>query len=1411
MGKPCFSKAVKFFAIALFGAAATIAAVAVLSSPATAQAPGGGGGFGTLKPWDTDNLAYGSYSARNFRVPFHQYGGYSGFVFSENSVFQGRAREACQSAIADGFFQSGGSVGAKNDFPVLDKTASGWRDAETGSRSSGCGDFVANQHLAVERANAVGGFYLDIAGNLQSGLGGRVLRDYGLRTRSYTHWTASGSGRTYAHTFVRAAVQDGSILASVRPYGSEAYSASRVVTRSPGSGYVGIAGASSSSAVDAYLARTDNYRSRVSHVQPAGGQWLPAAAVLDRRNEYVVHWVYGGRTYSRAVAHLSSASDARFLHSRYDIGSDTNGTAFCPAGMHPRGQDGSHVIGSSTGRTLSSINTMPEVRTADRHWCRTDVRYKIAFKGQIHKKCDSAGRNPGSGTSECRPPSGVGDPRDGTFQAFGRINCYYTVIEVSVSPDGTGTCVYPHPLPQCTDPVTRRKRSWTQTELGYYTVGEEFPAAEDGSTRCNERVPARAADFASDPCVTIGLDIYENRTPGEPAAPGVALSDRTRTATDQMPGWDLGVSAGHFDSASPLLDTTGSDKDPSGCADGTESRGDHGALPASAERTNSQASAPPLRSAASDTAHPPHRTGDTGIVAGYDGVRKNLAHRYASRVAENTCSVKKAEAQAHLELLKQRAAKFSGTASSSFAKRYHAAAQRNETDYKDQKDAIGLLPAAYPSTLAYPNGYWRDWYNTNRPLRLAYFTDKETAWKNLKNAIETARAAHETATDAAALTAYASGSCVEHWDGEIRRLANLFSDTYHDTRTGRKGAGKAFLDAIEPFETAAEDTVDINGDAVISGATKPPASNDSQTDTLSSASAAVYGEEACSNGGSIDSGCVIENACPILATCPPTSTYRSTGTRYRPASQSGTHSAVKTTTITYNGNTRTVSTSCSNLAASRSYPATGWFGSITWAWSPWGYSNCPHTASNARSVNQILGTPISLTGVPAPKTIPPAGIAPPAKISFDKPNILRTYHPQNPARTNLKAELANDRNTASASLSLAVNHHPNKKARDWRDAYKTAYDNANRRALADLGGTNPNTWTNLNWQYHTPYLRWDNYQEDPATTYSASTSTPRNGTGCDIAKVATDGSVSVEATRLDYETSQYGKGNIYSTRTPAQRTCKIRRTRTPELNLQYQPPRPTGTDTTKTATFWHINYQPTTTAERHKLTHETEVFAIRASLADSPPVLCYQPGEALIAHVAAKGIDAVNKAVFRHASGFAGGNKKHCYRHPTSAQLGTPPKPAFVFFDDTAHSAMASVNVVWQQPTPKIVSKLGSTDHLKMMANTVSLVASNAVAYDDATRTSSFYGTYYTFPTDTSVKSPSGWDITGHPTLTLASTFTQHQVQAKDTAAKTPTTHAMVFKFVDCVFGIEDVAFVDNIESPYALLSKGCLMTSNEC
>ena len=473
-----------------------------------------------------------------------------------------------------------------------------------------------------------------------------------------------------------------------------------------------------------------------------------------------------------------------------------------------------------------------------------------------------------------------------------------------------------------------------------------------------------------------------------------------------------------------------------------------------------------------------------------------------------------------------------------------------------------------------------------------------------------------------------------------------------------------------------------------------------------------------------------------------------------------------------------------------------------------------------------------------PAATPTPGFSPPTKPA-DHTNIsniwlLGKYHTQHPDRTNLKAPSTSDRDTAAVNLgslsagniataatgatstpqNIANLYVPTSwtgttaasrrsdlqtETNDYKTAYTTAYNNAYSQATGDMGSTaTTNIWNNFDWRYQTSTLAWGNYQEDPGTTYSASTATPRDGTGCDLISVASDGGVSVEATRLDYETSSYGKGSVFGTRTDAQRTCKIRRTRTPELLLEYQPSAPSGTDISKAAAFWHVNYQPTAAAERFKLYDEAEVFAVKASLADRAPVLCYQPGEALVAHVGAKGIDAVHEAVFNGASGFTGGTKKHCYR--SSAQLASYPQPAYAFFDDTAHSAMNSVSVVWQQPSTKIVSKLDLTDDLKMMANSVTLIAAD-VPYDDTAGASSFYGTYYTFPTGSSVESPSGWDISGHPTLTLASTFTQHVAQAKDAAAKTPTSRPMVFKFVDCVFGIEDLAFVDNIASPYALLS----------
>ena len=190
MGKPCFSRIIKFFAIALLGAAAAIAVIAVLSSPATAQAPGGGGGD-TEKPWDTDNLRYtqGSttYTAKNFRVPYHKYGSYA-----TDTTASAAAKAACRGGgIADGFFQT--DTAGRNDFPVLKKISGEWEPTATGSKTSGCAAFVDAQLQMAERARNNGGYYLDSQGNLQKAVvaSSRFLVAPASRTFSYTTWRNS--------------------------------------------------------------------------------------------------------------------------------------------------------------------------------------------------------------------------------------------------------------------------------------------------------------------------------------------------------------------------------------------------------------------------------------------------------------------------------------------------------------------------------------------------------------------------------------------------------------------------------------------------------------------------------------------------------------------------------------------------------------------------------------------------------------------------------------------------------------------------------------------------------------------------------------------------------------------------------------------------------------------------------------------------------------------------------------------------------------------------------------------------------------------------------------------------------------------------------------------------------------------
>ena len=1571
MGKPCFSKLTKFFAIALLAAATAIAAIAVLSTPAAAVQDGGGV-KNDLFAWDTDNLAASGVSAKNYRIPFHDYsgerqrayakachlittgtgidglpthhvsffpsnyygrcpgttqvatigcyigpgrveppvgiGGYLnarlGCAGITNTVnwqlcgtatpysvsldcaaegltrveLSGTARHpGCQSAVADAFFQTGGTTGAVNDFPVMGygSESEAGRVTGTGERDSGCADFAEQQDRLVSSMNGNGGWYLDSEGNLRKNAGKVPSRVLSRPAAVYGTWASKGADYYYLGRYYRnldhVATESYLSLSSVdSSYDLRADQRNDLAmaaglprrgihpwntTVSPvGSGFVAVCSVpsilSATTIVGCYDITAYNaaYRADTSASRPdyAVAASIGLKSYVNRDRDRWGILVSTSAMNSRLV-HLSSAQDT--------------GGALCPVWWHPRGQDGRFTVGPGTGRTLSSVNTEAEVKAADAHWCRSDVRYRLKFKAQQHRNCQ--GETSGS---LCRAPTGVSLPAVGdNFSSYGRKNCYKTMIGYD---ETNAECRYVFPLPKC-DPNPNNNirtdwREFTAAEIANIGVDGEPLLVEEGADCGTNIKPPDLAGFDADACVAVDIEVFESRPSGSNAEPGVDSSDRTVTASATVAVYDLDISAPFPETASPPLDDG---SDPSGCADGEEERADHGTRaspsdstlpPASNQRKSTSAVADPASSniapyplpkssSSSNTAAPPS---DYDADNSYAGVRGNIAHRYASEIAENTCAAKREEAELVLAVLEAREDSF----------------EKWLTDYKTAADRNAIKFNGYTAVSANYTGlsaYWAADVATERTRAAAAL---KTAYENLSDALVNAKRAYNAATDrtsdlpgttaddrARVIAPASSAGCFAHYDAETARLKKLFTDA----ETAALGGG---ADGI------AEEVSDVKNNApTLWNRPKVNTDPDGVSQTPSSVGHVTSDSEEDYDCETDEDG---ERTCKTrtVTSCSGysyTVRGRTTGS-YTPKTRSLNDKGIL---VTRDGTTRNDNRNFTGTFTvhSGSYKSTDTV------------QGCPSVAalvsgkSQSQNEADIRGDEGTVTGWPKiDKPVKPTAIytdADTPAFMLDPSLLLGKYHPEHEDRDDLdhpnqltRANAAIDLGTLTAENSepvrtpaayaaVAVPETQNLSAadaaalrsaletaaEDYRDSYIAAYDRAYQRARSDMGGTGSQqqaVWRNFHWEYDSDSLIWGGYTQNTTANTTLSDGTVIQGQpGCDLMRVASDGTTTIAATRLDYETGSYGLGNTFTVRTAEQRECKIRRTRTPRLTLRYEPPTtaatspwracpatmtaatlPCGTDThsSKTGDYYNTAFTPDVAgAQKFKLyprkdttePSEAEIFNLRISIADSPPVLCYQPGEALVAHVAAKGIDAVNKAVFRNASGFAGGNKKHCYRHPSAAQLGSPRRPAFVFFDDTAHSAMASVNVVWQQPTPKIVSKLGSTDHLKMMTNTVNLVASSPVAYADATRTSSFYGTYYTFPTDTSVNSPSGWDITGHPTLTLTSTFTQHEVQAKDTTAKTPTTHTMVFKFVDCVFGIEDVAFVDNIASPYALLS----------
>ena len=683
MGKPCFSKAVKFFAFALLGAATAIAAVAVLSTPAAAHNHGGGN-RPTPKSWDTDNLRYGSYNAKSFNIPFHKYGGYSGVA-------------ACQSSVADGFFQTDNSV--VNDFPVLVSSGRGgnatWRlAAGSAGNNAGCDTFVAQQNRLAAQIASGAGHVLDENGNLvvaPSGAAyttGRSASD--LR---YGSWTAkAASGYTLVGSY--GGTSDSSYLARADGH-TENRRYRRAISPdtatwtvpsrdSSSTGNFGASwhGTTVRTTIPGYWTGGEGYYGCF------GGSWY-TTSTGSRRCSGTQRWVW--TVYQTWVPPYTVTSDVRVAlgNVAYHL-TKAKSVALCPSLFHPRGEDSYQRIGRSTGRSLTGLSHIVG-RTADRFWCRSDLRYERRFAVEVHDL-----------------PSGIiaysGAPASGTFTAYGRLGCYYTATAPKLIKNSARAyeCGYRFPMPRCdSNRDGRADREYTAAEIqslvdrGTIALGQRVSLAD--TARCDPpNPPPTQASFTANACVTADLEIYENRIVGSDAEPGVAATDRTLAVASGRTAWDLDVTSPHPLTASPPRDTTAGTGDPDGCADGSESRADHASSPAGAARKQSPAPSY-AASGRTNTAAPPN---DADGDIDYSGAVKNMAHRYASRVAENTCAAKLAEAEAELSLLELREGGFAQWLSD-----YKTAADTNASRYSSytrtpQQSGSGLAILRFNDTEA---------------------------------------------------------------------------------------------------------------------------------------------------------------------------------------------------------------------------------------------------------------------------------------------------------------------------------------------------------------------------------------------------------------------------------------------------------------------------------------------------------------------------------------------------------------------------------------------------------------------------------------------------------------------------------------------------------------------------------------
>ena len=1479
MGFPAFAKIFRYGILAAVALAAGLLAAIALASPASAQR---GGDYGHPELVDTDNLKYrarvnGSwygYSAKSFGIPY---------LDDSN---RGSESACGRGGVADAFFQRSA---IRNDMPVVDTSKSEFA-LTTPSAVRACSIFVEEQNRAQMEAGRNGGYYLDVEGRL-----GRGAPSHFATTRS------AGNDRVVS-SYSSSNGNSNGFWAN----GGKIHYTTQAYNPQTNTSY--------------YIDRVDlKVGSNVRYaVVPGGTKFvIPAPPVAKSASSGgSVNWVPDFSQVSGVTIRNAKALGWGYFQGGNHIG------AYCPVLLHPRGEDAVRRIGTGTGRTLSSLKTEANVQKANEFWCRSDKRYVISYKTEIEPgtTCSTDGAPPCP--SKFRLPANGEEAR-----YYGRVNCYRTVLELkttATSQTDRNSCGYIFPLPQCTKNGAKHllnsvqiakhqigavfpfasdgttacdtnpqctdgssKRDMTDAELQAYRTarGASFTPASDGSTPCTAAVAASAAaDFTADACVTAILEIYENRPKGFDAEPGVRADHRTVAADTANPAFDLDVAAAHPGTASPPRAAG----DPSGCADGSEARADHGTADSAARKNTAAADAVttaavglPKSSAAVNSQHPPHSKGFASSGTDYTGAVKNIAHRFASDVAENTCAAKLTEAEMVLSEMKARRLEF----------------QRYIDNYESDLDAAIGVFGSYsadirtgPSSGANSLGLKIRQHNAEETRREDYVDLRKDHLDNLKLALTDAESAYQTASSQSVTALTSDSGCVAAYDTKIAALRKVQKDAEIDfpTTVSSRNGVSTVKNHLRNFNQQGGPNLNV-GRITISGMPTSPLRRPTSPSWTAGATSSTTTYH-CNTGGETGFSLTSDNKCTKTVSTTsyvyssPTETEEDGETVYscprgaslitgayqikicrRSVTSSRTVTGTVRTTITHSWTEKYSRTRSGTITGSYTdpttqtltTPATTYRKSVGYARTFKGSRSCSYvTGYNSSPTTCGIPTHNTPTGrtpaqakamVEGSKPNPTAnpGFTPPTKpadhTSISNLSLLGKYHPQHPDRANLKAATAADRDTAAANLgslsagniataatgatstpqNIANSNVPTSwgatgttaatrrsdlqtETNDYKTAYTRAYNTAYNQAAADMGTTaTTTTWNNFAWSYETSSLVWGGYLADEGQ--------PVRSRGCYLIDAAGDGKVTVQTARMDFETGSYAVGETYSRLFSGERNCKVRRTRTPQLNLKYQPANPDGTDLSLAPGYFHTDYQPNTADERFKLAAETEIFTIRAKVADSPPVFCGTtlPADGYLSHTAGqmasvpaliakdswRSAAQLTTTILRPTSNPPAVTKDHCFARP---RLTATDKPRLVVFDDTAHSDM---NLVYLQKDPDDTTGINL-----FTGGAFTKYALETYRYPgDNNQQSVFYGAIWEPPD--ALGSSTGWDILddNNPATDL-NTKIKNRIVARDKTA-TPNlaavpadtnfefASAMGFNigFLDCRPDIENVVFIGNI------------------